>query len=148
MRHPPHAAKPTRVTEWDGGRVRRVVDELAAEEPLEIRLNGSSVSVTMRTPGDDFELAAGFLFTEGVVTARTQLARIAYACGPDGEVSGNLVDVMLRVHTPVDVARLERHFFAASSCGICGKASIDAVRGRHVRAPARRLFGREARAQR
>jgi len=137
MRHPPQSARPTRVTEWVGGRRRRVLDELAAEEPLEIRVNGSSVSVTMRTPGDDFELAAGFLMSEGIVTGRDQIARIAYACGPDGEASGNLVDVTLKCEAALATARLERHFFATSSCGICGRASIDAVRSSHIRAPGR-----------
>jgi FdhD protein len=135
MRHPPQSARPTQVIEWVAGHRRPVLDELAAEEPLEIRVNGSSVSVTMRTPGDDFELAAGFLASEGIVAGRDQIAQIAYARGPDGEASGNLVDVTLKSEAALDTARLERHFFAASSCGICGKASIDAVRSSHIRAP-------------
>lgn len=101
-------------------------DLLAVEEPLEIRLGTGgahrTVSVTMRTPGHDPELAVGFLFTEGIVTARDQVAA-ARGCR-----SGNVVRVDLRPGIPVDFDRLERHFYTASSCGVCGKASLDAVR--------------------
>jgi FdhD protein len=135
MRHPPQSAKATQVVEWDGDRPRRVLDEVAAEEPLEIRIDGVPVSVTMRTPGDDFDLAAGFLFTEGIVTSREQIARIAYGRGEDDQLSGNLVDVTLAAGTTVDAPRLERHFFTNSSCGICGKTSIEAIRAREIRPP-------------
>jgi len=135
VRHMPQSARPTEVFEWDSGRQRRVLDELAAEEPLEIRVNGEPISVTMRTPGDDFELAAGFLITEGVITQREQIARIAFALGPDGEPSGNLVDVTLATGEQLDQHRLDRHFVASSSCGICGKASIDRVRARNIERP-------------
>src|SRR5438105_3418161 len=128
----PQSARPTEVLEWDSGRQRRVLDELAAEEPLEIRINGAPISVTMRTPGDDFELAAGFLVTEGIVAQREQIARIGFGRGADGEPSGNLVDVTLATGEPLDRHRLDRHFFASSSCGICGKASIDGVRARNI----------------
>lgn len=105
-------------------------DLLAVEEPLEIRLacDGTggrghrAVSVTMRTPGHDRELAAGFLFTEGILTAREQLRGI-HACK-----KGNVVRVDVRPGVAVDLARLERHFYTASSCGVCGKASLEAVR--------------------
>jgi FdhD protein len=132
VRHLPQCSKATEVFEWDSGRQRRVLDELAAEEPLEIRINGAPISVTMRTPGDDFELAAGFLVTEGIIARRKQIARIAFALGPDGEPSGNLVDVTLAAGEQLDRQRLDRHFFASSSCGICGKASIDRVRARNI----------------
>jgi FdhD protein len=135
MRHPPQSAKPTQVIEWDGGRQRRVLDELAAEEPLEILIGGAPVSVTMRTPGDDFDLAAGFLLTEGIVTLRQQIDRIAYSHGTHTQTSGNRVDVSLSAGVEVDAAHLERHFLASSSCGICGKASIDAVRIRDIERP-------------
>jgi len=135
VRHLPQSAKPTEVLEWDSGRERRVLDELAAEEPLEIRMNGEPVGVTMRTPGDDFELAAGFMVTEGIIARREQIARIAFAPGPDGEPSGNLVDVILATGERPDVHRLDRYFFATSSCGICGKASIDRVRARNIERP-------------
>src|SRR5437764_12029726 len=90
MRHLPQTARPTQILEWDGGQQRRILDELAAEEPLEIRVGGAPISVTMRTPGDDFELAAGFLFTEGVITRREQIDRLAYARGPEHQLSGTV----------------------------------------------------------
>jgi len=114
-----------------------VEDHVAVEEPLEIRLcvqDGStlryrSVSVTMRTPGADAELAAGFLFTEGILQSRDQIESIA----PWGPVSGdatarNITLVRLAPGVAVDLRRLERNFYAGSSCGVCGKASLDAVR--------------------
>jgi FdhD protein len=105
-------------------------DLLAVEEPLEIRLNCTvkgrqlhrGISVTMRTPGHDDDLAVGFLFTEGIVTARQQITGVR-ACG-----AGNVIRVDLRPDVEVDLARLERHFYTASSCGVCGKASLEAVR--------------------
>ena len=112
-----------------------MLDELAAEEPLEIRIGDTPVSVTMRTPGDDFDLAAGFLLTEGIIKRREHIVRIAYANGPDHQPSGNLVAVTLAAGTKVDSARLDRHFVTTSSCGICGKASIDAVRAREIERP-------------
>jgi FdhD protein len=106
------------------------LDVLAVEEPLEIRLGCDfdgrrvhrAVSVTMRTPGHDNELAVGFLFTEGIITSPEQVADVR-PCG-----NGNVVRVDLRPGVAVDLARLERHFYTSSSCGVCGKASIQAVR--------------------
>jgi len=135
MRHRPQRAQTTQVLEWEMGRGRHVLDNLVGEEPLEIRVNGIAVSVTMRTPGDDFELAAGFLFGEGIAPTGGEIRRIAYGRGPDGRTSGNVVDVTLGEGAPVDLDRFRRHFVAASSCGICGKASIDAVRARGLRRP-------------
>ncbi len=135
MRHPPQPAKTTGVLEWIAGRQRHVLDELAAEEPLEIRIGDTPVSVTMRTPGDDFDLAAGFLLTEGIIKRREHVVRIAYANGPDHQPSGNVVAVTLAAGAEVDRARLDRHFVTTSSCGICGKASIDAVRAREIERP-------------
>src|SRR5260370_42301793 len=140
MRHPPERAKTTEVLEWDAGRQRQVLDDLVGEEPLEIRVNGMDISVTMRTPGDDFELAAGFLFAEGVVPTGHEIRRIAYGCGPDGQPSGNVVEVTLKNEAPVDLERLRRHFVAGSSCGVCGKASIDAVSARGLARPAADLL--------
>src|SRR3954468_17408621 len=105
-------------------------DVVAVEEPLEIRLGCDvggrrvhrAVSITMRTPGHDLELAVGFLFTEGIVTERGQGAGVR-ACG-----AGNVARVDLAPGVAVDTARLERHFYTASSCGVCGKASLEAVR--------------------
>ena len=127
--------KTTEVTEWIAGNARPHADDLAVEEPLEIRVGGTAVSVTMRTPGDDFELASGFLFTERIVGRRKDIARVAYAQGPDGHVSSNVVDVTLETGKAVDLARLQRHFYAASSCGVCGKASICAVRVGGIQRP-------------
>src|SRR5438270_7805958 len=93
-------------------------DELAEEEPLEIRVKNRAVSVTMRTPGHDEELAAGFLLTEGVLRDRSDLLRIE-PCAFDRE--GNVLNVTLAPHATVDFDRLTRHVFASSSCGLCGK---------------------------
>jgi FdhD protein len=96
-------------------------DFLAAEVPLEIRVEGRSVAVVMRTPGDDRELAAGFLVTEGLVHTANDIIDIV----PDG---CNVVNVHLRTPESMDLKKLTRHVFTSSSCGICSKASIDAVR--------------------
>ncbi|MEP6925483.1 MAG: formate dehydrogenase accessory sulfurtransferase FdhD [Pyrinomonadaceae bacterium] len=111
-------------------------DALAVEEPLEIRLgvfeNGKtvhkSISITMRTPGDDFELAAGFLFTEGILHSKNQIARIHH-CGLPNKTNNlqNTVRVDVQPETAVDFKRLERHFYTSSSCGVCGKSSIEAL---------------------
>jgi FdhD protein len=135
MRHPPQRAQTTQVLEWESGRRRHVLDDLAGEEPLEIRVNGNAVSVTMRTPGDDFELAAGFLLAEGIVETGDEIERISYGCLPDRQRSGNIVDVVLKDGAPLDVEQFGRHFVAASSCGVCGKASIAAIRARGLRRP-------------
>ena len=97
----------------EGGSVSECDDALAAEEPLEILLGERNVSITMRTPCNDEELAAGFLFTEGILRDRSQIAGIAIT----GE---NQVTVSLTGHTGVDLGRLERHFYMSSSCGVCG----------------------------
>ncbi len=108
----------------DGDSVVRRPDTLAVEEPLEIRVNGSPVSVTMRTPGDDFDLAAGFLLTEGVVTGAGEIATMRFCADTE---TLNVVDVALAGETTLP-ASLVRNFYTTSSCGVCGKASIDAVR--------------------
>ena len=113
-------------------------DVLAVEEPLEIRLyppDGrpySQVSVTMRTPGHDFDLAAGFLYTEGIVHAPDEIHSLRYCTDPDldGTQQYNIVNVLLRAGAAYDPERLRRNFYTTSSCGVCGKASIDAI---HVR---------------
>jgi FdhD protein len=135
MRHPPERVKTTEVVEWNDGYERWVLDDLAVEEPLEIRVGGEALTITMRTAGDDFELAAGFLHAEGIVDRRDDIARISYGLGPDGSPTGNAVEVVLRREGSVDLARLQRHFVAASSCGICGRTSIDAVRARETPPP-------------
>jgi len=125
----------TQVTEWNDGAVARKDDYLAAEEPLEIRIGENPLSVTMRTPGHDLELAAGFLFTEGLVQQREQIIALANATNDDDGKRGNVVRAEVAAEALPDFDKLRRHFFAASSCGICGKASIDAVRSRLLRTP-------------
>jgi FdhD protein len=120
-------------------------DVLAQEEPLEIRLlweqDGQlvrkSIAITMRTPDDDFELAAGFLYGEGIITSRDDLLDVAY-CMDEGELQTfNIVTVTLRPGLVFDLSRLERHFYTTSSCGVCGKAALDALelQGCEVLAP-------------
>jgi FdhD protein len=105
-------------------------DLLAVEEPLEIRaaweadgeIREKNISVTMRTPGDDFDLAAGFLFTEGLIQSADDIVSIRHWASP------NVVRVELRAGMRIDAARLDRHFYTTSSCGVCGKTSIEALR--------------------
>ncbi|MFE7900779.1 formate dehydrogenase accessory sulfurtransferase FdhD [Streptomyces sp. NPDC057424] len=105
-------------------------DTLVAEEPLEIRLNGRPLAITMRTPGDDFALAAGFLVSEGVLGRAEEPANIVYCAGAtaDGSNTYNVVDVRLAPGVAVPDISLERNVYTTSSCGLCGKASLDAVR--------------------
>jgi FdhD protein len=105
-------------------------DTLVAEEPLEIRLAGRPLAITMRTPGDDFALATGFLVSEGVVAAADEVASVVYCAGAqaDGSNTYNIVDVRLAPGVPVPDITLERNVYTTSSCGLCGKASLDAVR--------------------
>ncbi len=135
MRPPERSVELTQVTEWDDGRVRSVQDALAAEEPLEVRIAGTPISVTMRTPGHDLELAAGFLLTEGIIQSREQIAAIRATISKNAN-KANVVEVDLK-GVAFDYAHMQRNFFAASSCGICGKASIEAVRVRGLQAPDR-----------
>ncbi|HTW66946.1 MAG TPA: formate dehydrogenase accessory sulfurtransferase FdhD [Bryobacteraceae bacterium] len=105
-------------------------DLLAVEEPLEIRLGAKPVSITMRTPGNDFELAAGFLFTEGILHDAAEIREIRWlepANNGNPRQLGNSVTVELHPGVEVDLDRLERHFYTTSSCGVCGKASIEAL---------------------
>ena len=104
-------------------------DVLAAEEPLEIRVGGRSVAVVMRTPGHDRELAAGFLVTEGILRRREEVLDLVYCRGDGRAPEENILDAVLAPGVAVDWARLTRNVFTSSSCGICSKASIEAVRG-------------------
>jgi len=108
-----------------GSAVQNSTDDLACEEPLEIRVRGRAISVTMRSPGHDAELAAGFLLSEGVIRSASDVLRIE-AC--DRNEHGNVLNVLLAPDVTVDLDRLTRHVFASSSCGLCGKATIDALR--------------------
>ncbi|HWJ09942.1 MAG TPA: formate dehydrogenase accessory sulfurtransferase FdhD [Nocardioides sp.] len=105
-------------------------DTLAVEEPMEIRVGGRALTITMRTPGDDFDLAVGFLVSEGVVRAAGDVVAARYCAGAtdDGTNTYNVVDVGLDPSLPPPDASLERNFYTTSSCGLCGKASLDAVR--------------------
>lgn len=107
------------------GSMRVVADVTAREEPLEIRVEGRSVAVVMRTPGHDEELAAGFLVSEGVVQRPRDILEVSQ-CASTGNIHGNVVDVLLG-GAVVNWDSLTRHVFSASSCGICGKTSIDSV---------------------
>ncbi|MEU9699394.1 formate dehydrogenase accessory sulfurtransferase FdhD [Streptomyces sp. NPDC047981] len=119
-----------RVIRIRGAAVNERPDTLVAEEPLEIRLNGRPLAITMRTPGDDFALAAGFLVSEGVLGAASDVRNIVYCAGAkdDGTNTYNVVDVQLAPGVPVPDITLERNVYTTSSCGLCGKASLDAVR--------------------
>jgi FdhD protein len=118
-----------RVVEDGRGRVRP--DALATEEPMEIRVisggRRQTVAVTMRTPGSDFELAAGFLYGEGIVSSPEDIAKISYCVDPDvdAEQQYNIVNVELRGNREYDLRPLERHFYTSSACGVCGKASLE-----------------------
>ncbi len=133
----------TRVKIFEGDSTRRRPDTLATEEPMEIRLvtgdDTQTVAVTMRTPGADFELAAGFLYGEGIVTSRDDIRRISYCVDPevDAEQQYNIVNVELRPGLDYDVRSLERHFYTTSACGVCGKASLEQleIRGCPVVSP-------------
>lgn len=117
-----------RVVAWSGDAVASREDVLSIEEPLEIRLAGCSVAVTMRTPGDDFDLALGFLFTENIIRGARDVGSVAHCDTDDPDAWGNIVNVNPTDPAIVDPNRWRRNFFAASSCGVCGKASIDAIR--------------------
>lgn len=135
MRAPERSVELTQVTEWEDGNVRAVQDTLAAEEPLEIRIGGVPLTVTMRTPGHDLELAAGFLLTEGIIESNEQIEDIRVRV-PENGLKSNVAEVELK-DTSFDPKDLQRNFFAASSCGICGKASINAIRNRGLKQPNR-----------
>ncbi len=107
-------------------------DTVAAEEPLEIRLGGRPLAVTMRTPGHDFDLVHGFLQTEGVIAGQEDVAGLRYCEGVDdeGRNTYNVIDVDLADGVEPPDTALDRNFYTSSSCGVCGKASIDAIRTR------------------
>ncbi len=119
----------------DGGQVQDADDLLVTEEPLEIRVGHgpldqrmeTRVSVTMRTPGHDEELALGFLFTEGLITTAADVLRVAPCENVKAEERGNVVRAELHPSVVLDPARWQRNFYTTSSCGVCGKSSIDAV---------------------
>lgn len=154
MVHFTHSPAITRlpVQEINAGHLKKTQDMVAVEEPLEIRLIfgpkerriEQSISITMRTPGQDGELAAGFLFTEGIIPGKPAILSIEHEqrqeqrqeqrmapeqnIAPDNLIPDNIIRISLDEHIPLDLTRLQRHFYTSSSCGVCGKSSIDALR--------------------
>jgi len=123
----------TQVTQWEEGRATRVEDYLAGEEPLEMRAGQYSLGVTLRTPGDDEELVAGFLFSEGIIAKREDLVALRMPGEKDAEK--NLVRVTLDPSVRLASNSAARRFSAGSACGVCGKASIAQLRRRGLRSP-------------
>ncbi|HSP32894.1 MAG TPA: formate dehydrogenase accessory sulfurtransferase FdhD [Thermoanaerobaculia bacterium] len=121
---------PVEITRFDGATSEHVADECVIEEPLEIRAawkaggepREKSISVTMRTPGDDADLAAGFLFTEGLIGSRAEIESLRHWSSP------NVLRVALADGARIETSKLDRHFYTTSSCGVCGKTSIEALR--------------------
>ncbi|EEF58099.1 formate dehydrogenase accessory sulfurtransferase FdhD [Pedosphaera parvula] len=119
---------PAKVLRWRvGGKLLEEDDQLVTEEPLEIRVRGKSVAITMRTPGQDEELAVGFLLTEGIIKRRSDVVEVAYCQQGEAANYQNTVNVFLAPDVAVNFEELTRHVFASSSCGLCGKASIESV---------------------
>ncbi len=131
----PRSVDLTLVSEWQDGSVRRFQDYLVGEEPLQIRVGKFPLTVTMRTPGHDLELAAGFLFTEGLIRLREQIRSLEQSAGDGERDRGNVVQVELEGEAALNLEQTQRNFFAASSCGICGKATIEQVRVRGIEPP-------------
>ncbi|MDI2130990.1 formate dehydrogenase accessory sulfurtransferase FdhD [Yinghuangia seranimata] len=119
-----------KILRLDGDATARRTDTLTAEEPLEIRVGGRTLTVTMRTPGDDFDLVAGFLVSEGVVGEARDLAGMRYCAGADedGRNTYNVVDAVLGAHVPPLDPGLQRGVWTSSACGICGTAGIEGLR--------------------
>ncbi len=121
----PRSVQSAAVSEWCEGSVRNQNDLLVSEEPLLIQVAGQPLTVTMRTPGDDFELAAGFLFTEGMVKSRQDI--VSLDGGQDSSLEQQVVQVELKNPVAVRAKELNRNFLSNSSCGLCGKTSLDGV---------------------
>ena len=121
------------VTEWNDGRVRILNDSLVGEEPLLIQVGNQALTVTMRTPGDDLELAAGFLFTEGIVRSREEIVSLDWA--DDSEAEHNAVHVELKAGATPRSQETKRNFLSNSSCGLCGKTSLEAVYAHGITRP-------------
>jgi FdhD protein len=130
----PHKSTLTKkVTRWRDGQPSRIADELVVEEPLEIRVGGQSLIVVMRTPGHDFALAAGFLYTEGLIETVNDIGTIAYCEDVDPESLENIVNVELTNGWDIESGEgWQRNFHANASCGLCGKMTIESV---HRHAP-------------
>ncbi len=124
------SVKQRRAFKWRADGIREEADQLAVEEPLEIRLGGRRFTLTMRTPGRDEELAAGFLMAEGFVSTPGELGEIRRLRDSKGAPDPNAIDVILNVPAAGLRERLKRNFAVSSSCGICGKTSIEAIERR------------------
>ena len=128
----------TRIKVIEDGVARSRLDAVATEEPLEIRMSGAGfsgrVAVTMRTPGSDYELAAGFLFSEGLINSLDEIAEIGYCVDRDvvGDQQYNVVTVYLRPNRQVDASLVNRQFGMTSACGVCGKESLDQIERRGI----------------
>jgi len=126
------------LTAWDEGQMQPRFDTVAKEEPLQIRVGSGGrlidVAVTMRTPGNDFELAAGFLYSEGLIRSREQIDLISYCVDAaiDSEQRYNIVTLQLRGQLATSLERLERHFAIGSACGVCGKAQLEDLQARGI----------------
>ncbi len=126
----------TKSTVWvvENGKINSRSDQIATEEPLEIRLIAGeirrTIAVTMRTPGNDFDLAAGFLFTEGIINSRENIRRLNHCIDRNIKTENryNIINVELNQDTLPELAPLERHFFTTSACGVCGKNSLESLR--------------------
>ena len=121
------------VSEWNDGKVRRLRDSLVGEEPLQIRIGKRALSVTMRTPGDELELAAGFLFTEGIIRSAKEVVSLRYGNG--GGSDHNVVVTKLNNNKYINLIRTRRNFVSNSSCGLCGKAFIEECRLQGIKRP-------------
>ncbi|MGO8791340.1 MAG: formate dehydrogenase accessory sulfurtransferase FdhD [Terriglobia bacterium] len=115
----------TLVTEWNDGYARTLTDSLVGEEPLLIQVGGEALTTTMRTPGDDFDLAAGFLFTEGMITSREEMVSLDWA--DDSDAERRAVRVELKAGAIPRWQKTQRTFLSNSSCGLCGKTSLEAI---------------------
>ena len=117
---------------WEDGKLHAASpDSVVTEEPLEIRLRGQSIAITMRTPGHDDELTAGFLFSENILRQRTDLVEVAYCHDTPAESRGNIINVFISPKCPFQPSQFERHFFTSSSCGVCGRAAIEQIQSHH-----------------
>jgi len=130
----PRIVSVTGINEWREGELCSLNDYLVGEEPLEIRIGEDAFNVTMRTPGHELELVAGFLFTEGLISSRSQIASLRFDA--NGKQNGaNRVRADLAPGVTLNFEAARRSSYTTSSCGVCGKASIDAVRVRGIQAP-------------
>lgn len=124
----PQLARTVNIRRWQSGTLQAPTsDAVATEEPLEIRVRGQAIAITMRTPGHDAELAAGFLLSENILQKRDDITEIAHCREGDAARTENILNVFLAPDVTVDLKQLTRHVFASSSCGMCGKASIESV---------------------